>query len=206
MAASRHNALHVNDKMNKTIIAPGLCHALKNVVQHRMHDFYDAIMELPENDFYVTHHLNLLTSEQLEELAKNFTIVNIDDSHAHRETFLLRLFKNELRRFIGSNVLTVGKELYHFSTQKRLSLVEMWNEVSGNNFPVNLVQRVDCIIDEYCRGEGLFYAQHKAWHAVKYPGTYVRYERKPNLGTYYLHGHYWDLDYYRDKMESYPPN
>ena len=206
MAASRHNAVNVKDKMDKTNISPGLCHILKSTVQYRTHDFYDAIMELPKNDFYVTHHLNLLTPSQLEDIAKIFTVINIDDSHAHRETFLLRLFKNEMRRFIGSNIITVDKKIYYFATEDRRSVVEMWNEISGTTFPDNLVERVDCMVDEYCKGKGLFYEQHKAWHAVRYPGEYVKYERKKTLGTYYLHGHYWNLDRYRVKMELYPPN
>ena len=206
LAARTYNADHRRDKMDKMKIKPGLSTILKDIVHVRLDDFYEAIMELPANDFYVTHHLNLLNPDQLESVASNFEIINIDDNHAHRETFLLTFFKNEMRRTVGTYVLTVGKKVYTFTSDEPRSAVDMWNELSGNDFPEDLPARVACMLDEYSRGKGLFYEHHRAWHDVKYPGKYIRYERKPSLGTYYMHGYYWDLDSLRAKMESYPPN
>ena len=196
-AAKMHDAPHRITDLGKVKLLDDSHTVMKELVYSRFHDFFDAVMDLPPNDFYVTHDLNLLTDDQLERLDREFEIINIDDKHAHAETFLLNMLKNVLPKRQHDITLVLGGKRLFCRNPHGLSVLELWDEITDSEYPDDIRSRFDIMIQEYRNKQGLFYQQHSAWHSKKYPGRYVKYQEKQRLGTYLVQGLAWDLDHYK---------
>ena len=202
LAAKNHNAPHTLTELGKVKLLKKSNTVMKELVWDRFDDFFDAIMSLPPNDFYVTHDLNLLNETQLELVYRDFDIISIDDSESHIETFLLNLLKNVIPQRAHEITLVLGGKKLYCKNEHSLSVLELWDEITGKDYPKDLRARFEMLLQEYCDGQGLFYEQHQSWHSKRYPGRYIKYKAKETLGTYKVRGITWNLDQYRAQAQG----
>jgi hypothetical protein len=194
--ARKHGLPHTIDKNGKFRLSNEKHNLPKRFIQEGR--LFQGLMDVDQG-IYLTHHLYFLNQEELLALSKKFEIITIDSTAHKEEIFLMRLFKDYVRRIDSPLIpLILNYEITLIQNTKLGCLLDYLDY--GDWIP----NKIERILAEYASHDGMFYNDNIHWHSniSRIPGSKVEYIKKPSLGQLYLHGQYWNLNDLLRKLKN----